>query len=214
MLPPPVGQPAVALGQPAVGQPAVALGQPAVATLSEIVSGGFTDALTAGAAPEPLTVTNLEAGLRSQIMAEIQNVVNQQAQSLGVAIVDVRLKRVDLPEQNNQAIFKRMIAERAREAKEARAQGDREAIKIRADADLQVARILADANRTAAVTRGEADGEAVRIFAEAYGKDEDFFEFYRTMEAYRKSLKKDNTTIVMSPDGDFLERLKSIEGGK
>jgi len=183
-------------------------------TLSEIVSGGITEALQNGGELDPLTADSVRAGKRAQIMTAIQEIVNAKAQELGVEIVDVRLKRVDLPAQNNTSIFNRMIAEREREAKEARAEGDREATKIRADADLTVARIIAEANRTAAVTRGQADGQAVRIFANAYGADEDFFEFYRTMEAYRTSLKSSNTRMIMSPNGDFLDRLKSIEGDK
>ncbi len=182
-------------------------------TLSDIVSGGTTDDLQNNN-QQILTLESVEGGKRTAIMHEIRDVVNASAAALGVEIVDVRLKRVDLPRQNNLAIFNRMIAERAREAKEARAIGDKEAITIRAETDLRVAEITSQAERIAAETRGKADGEAVRIFAEAYGQDVDFFEFYRTMEAYRKSLGKDSTTMVMSPNGDFLNRLKSIEGDK
>ena len=182
-------------------------------TLSDIVSGGITEQLQNNV-EQVLSLENVETGKRNAIMQEIREVVNTSAADMGVEIVDVRLKRVDLPTQNSLAIFKRMIAERNREAKEARAIGDKEAIKIRAETDLLVAQIESEANRIAAETRGRADGEAVRIFAEAYGKDADFFEFYRTMEAYRKSLGKDDTTLIMSPNGDFLERLKSIEGKK
>ncbi len=153
------------------------------------------------------------SGERAALMRRISELTNQRAASFGLEVVDVRLKRVDLPQQNSQAIFARMETERQREAEEKRASGRRDAVKIRAEADRRVAELVADAERQSQTIRGEADGQAVKIFADAYGKDKDFFEFYRTMQAYRKSLGKDDTTLVLSPDSEFF-KLFINDGGK
>ncbi len=148
---------------------------------------------------------DIVSGQRSELMQRIRDLTNERALSFGLEVLDVRLKRVDLPRENSQAIFARMETERQREAAEKRAAGNRDAVKIRAQADRNVAELLADAERTSQTIRGEADGKAVKIFADAFSKDKDFFEFYRTMQAYKKSLGKDDTTLVLSPDSDFFK---------
>jgi len=166
---------------------------------------------------------SIVSGERAALMRQISELTNQRAASFGLEVVDVRLKRVDLPEQNSQAIFQRMETERQREAAEKRATGQRDAVKIRAtgqrdavkiraEADRRVLELIADAERQSQTIRGEADGEAVKIFADAYTKDADFFEFYRTMQAYRKSLGKDDTTLVLSPDSEFFKLFIDRDG--
>ena len=144
------------------------------------------------------------SGERSQLMRAIRDVVNGEAKAYGVEIVDVRIRRADLPDANSQAIFRRMQTEREREAKEVRAQGAEVAQRIRARADREKAVLLADAQRQSQVTRGEGDAEASRIFAEAFGKDPQFYAFYRSLQAYRESLGGDNTTMVLSPQSQFF----------
>jgi membrane protease subunit HflC len=163
-------------------------------------------------AQEPMN--EIVSGQRAELMQRISELTNERALSFGLEVVDVRLKRVDLPRENSQAIFDRMETERQREAAEKRADGRRDAVKIKAAADRQVAEIVAEAERQSQTIRGEADGEAVKIFAEAYGKDEDFFEFYRTMQAYRVSLGKDNTRLVLSPDSEFFKLFMGESGKK
>jgi membrane protease subunit HflC len=141
---------------------------------------------------------------RSQLMARIRDQANVEAKQFGVDVVDVRIKRADLPAENSQAIYRRMQTEREREAKELRAQGAEMAQRIRARADRERVVLLAEARREAQIARGEGDAEAVRIFAEAFGQDIDFFTFYRTMQAYRDALGDDNTSFVLSPDSEFF----------
>ncbi|SLN72447.1 protease modulator HflC [Oceanibacterium hippocampi] len=150
------------------------------------------------------------SGHRAELMKEIQTRVNDSAKSLGLDIVDVRIKHADLPQANSEAIFRRMQTERDREAKEIRARGDELAQRIRADADRQVTVLLAEANRKSEILRGEGDAEKNRIFAEAFGADPDFFAFYRAMLAYRKAINNDDTTLVMSPDSEFFRYFESI----
>jgi len=154
-------------------------------------------------AKEPMN--EIVSGQRAELMKKISDLTNQRALTFGLEVVDVRLKRVDLPQENSKAIFMRMETERQREAAEKRASGQRDAVKIKAAADRQVAEIIAQAERKSQTIRGEADGEAVKIFADAYGKDKDFFEFYRTMQAYRKSLGKEDTRLILSPDSEFFK---------
>jgi modulator of FtsH protease HflC len=118
--------------------------------------------------------------------------------------VDVRIRRADLPEQNSQAVYQRMQTERQREAAEFRAQGSQRAQEIRARADRDVTVLLADATSTAESVRGEGDGERNRIFAEAFGRDPDFFSFYRSMQAYEAGLKSSDTRMLLKPDSDFF----------
>jgi modulator of FtsH protease HflC len=146
---------------------------------------------------------------RAPIMRQIRDDVNAQAKSFGIDVVDVRLRRADLPEGNTQAIYERMKAERQREAAQYRAQGAQQAQQIRADADRQRVEILADANKQSQILRGQGDAESINIYADAYGKDANFFAFYRSLEAYRTSLSGQSTTLVLSPDSNFFKYLES-----
>jgi modulator of FtsH protease HflC len=141
---------------------------------------------------------------RSELMNHIRDQANTEAKQFGIDIVDVRIKRADLPAENSQAIYRRMQTEREREAKELRAQGAELAQRIRARADRERRVIIAEAQKEGEIIRGQGDGDAVRIFADAFGKDVDFFTFYRSMQAYRAALSDDNTSFVLSPDSEFF----------
>ncbi len=142
---------------------------------------------------------------RARQMQIIQSQVNEEAQNFGIEIVDVRIKRADLPPANSDAIYKRMQTEREREAKEFRAQGAEIAQKIRSTADKDVTVILAEANKKSEIMKGEGDGERNKIFANAFGRDPQFFGFYRAMQAYEKALIGGETSLVLSPDSDFFK---------
>src|SRR3974377_115495 len=137
-------------------------------------------------------------------MAGVREQLDSEAQAFGISIVDVRIRRADLPEQNSQAVYQRMQTERQREAQEFRSQGTQRAQEIRAKADRDVTVLLAEAQSKGEQTRGEGDAERNRIFAEAFGKDPDFFAFYRSMRAYETGLKGGDTRMVMSPKSDFF----------
>lgn len=141
---------------------------------------------------------------RSTLMERIRDDTNSRVESFGVDVVDVRIKRADLPKENSEAIYRRMQTEREREAKELRAQGYELGQRIRASADRERRVIIAEAQKNAQIIRGQGDGEATRIFAESFGKDIDFFSFYRSMQAYRDSLADENTSFVLSPEGEFF----------
>lgn len=141
---------------------------------------------------------------REELMRRITEQVNGRAQNLGIEVVDVRIKRSDLPEANSAAIYSRMQTERQQEAAEFRAEGNAAANRIRADADRQATVILAEANKQSELIRGEGDAERNRIFAEAFGKDPDFFGFYRSMQAYEKGLGSGDTRLLLSPDSEFF----------
>jgi membrane protease subunit HflC len=149
---------------------------------------------------------------RNRIMDEIQKDVNRQANALGIEIVDVRMTRVDLPAQNSSAVYKRMKTEREREAADIRANGEQIAVTIRAKADREVTVILADAQQTAEKLRGQGDADKNRILAEAFGKDADFFAFYRSMQAYETGLKSNDTRLVISPNSDFFRYFNDPQG--
>jgi len=142
---------------------------------------------------------------RARQMQIIQSQVNEEAQNFGIEIVDVRIKRADLPPANSEAIYKRMQTEREREAKEFRAQGAEIAQKIRSTADKDVTVILAQANKKSEIMKGEGDGERNKIFANAFGRDPQFFAFYRAMQAYEKALIGGETSLVLSPDSEFFK---------
>ena len=142
---------------------------------------------------------------RAVHMATIQNDVNTEAQNFGITIVDVRIKRADLPQANSEAIYKRMQTEREREAKEFRAQGAEMAAKITSTADKEVTVILANANKQSEIMKGEGDGQRNRIFAQAFGRDPQFFAFYRAMQSYEKALIGGDTSLILSPDSDFFK---------
>ena len=142
---------------------------------------------------------------RAVHMGTIQNDVNTEAENFGITIVDVRIKRADLPQANSEAIFKRMQTEREREAKEFRAQGAEMAAKITSTADKEVTVILANANKQSEIMKGEGDGQRNRIFAEAFGRDPEFFSFYRAMQSYERALIGGDTSLILSPDSDFFK---------
>ena len=142
---------------------------------------------------------------RSKQMDIIQNDVNSEAKNFGIEIIDVRIKRADLPQANSEAIYKRMQTEREREAKEFRAKGAEMAVTITSTADKEVTVLLANAKKQSEIMKGEGDGQRNRIFAEAFGKDPEFFAFYRAMIAYEKALIGGDTSLILSPDSDFFK---------
>ena len=142
---------------------------------------------------------------RAKQMSIIQNDVNTEAQNFGIEIVDVRIKRADLPQANSEAIYARMQTERQREAKEFRAQGAEAATRITSTADKEVTVILANAQKKSEIMKGEGDGQRNKIFAGAFGKDPQFFSFYRAMQSYEKALIGGDTSLILSPDSDFFK---------
>ena len=142
---------------------------------------------------------------RTKQMAIIQSDVNKEAKSFGIKIIDVRIKRADLPPANSDAIYKRMQTEREREAKEFRAEGAEIAQKIRSTADKDVTVLLANANKKSEIMKGEGDGQRNKIFANAFGRDPQFFAFYRAMQAYETALIGGETSMVLSPDSEFFK---------
>jgi membrane protease subunit HflC len=157
------------------------------------------------------TFQNVVRDQRSQLMARIKEQVNTQARGHGIEVVDVRIRRADLPEANSQAIYQRMQTERAREAAEIRAEGAEAAQRIRAKADRDVVVVLAEANRDAERVRGEGDGTRNNIFAQAFGQDQSFFAFYRSMQAYEQALGGD-TRFILSPDSEFFRYFRTPTG--
>lgn len=150
------------------------------------------------------TINEVVSGERDEIMRALTAESNAQAQEIGIAIADVRIKRIDLPAEVSNSVYRRMQAERARVAKEFRSRGFEEAEKIRADADRQRQVIIAEAYRDAEQVRGEGDATAAEIYAKAYGRDKEFYSFYRSMEAYRESLGGGGDMMLLSPDSDFF----------
>jgi membrane protease subunit HflC len=142
---------------------------------------------------------------RAKQMSIIQNDVNTEAKNFGIEIVDVRIKRADLPQANSEAIYARMQTERQREAKEFRAQGAESATRITSTADKEVTVILANAKKKSEIMKGEGDGQRNKIFADAFGKDPQFFSFYRAMQSYEKALIGGDTSLILSPDSDFFK---------
>ena len=141
---------------------------------------------------------------REELMQTITGQVNEDARDLGIEVIDVRIKRADLPKENSEAIYRRMQTERQREAAEFRAEGEAEANRIRAKADRESTIILAEANEKAERIRGDGDAERNKIFAAAFGRDPDFFSFYRSMQAYETGLQAKDTRLVISPNSDFF----------
>ncbi len=166
--------------------------------LGNLLEGGLRRAL--GAA----SFQDVVRDKRETLMTTITRQVNEEAKDLGIEVIDVRIKRADLPEANSEAIYRRMQTERQREAAEARAEGAAAANRIRATADREATIIKAEATKKSEQVRGEGDGERNRIFAEAFSQDTDFFRFYRSMQAYRESLKAGDTRLMLSPDSEFF----------
>ena len=148
---------------------------------------------------------------RTNQMSLIQDGVNNEAENFGIKIVDVRIKRADLPQANSDAIYKRMQTEREREAKEFRAKGAEMAAEITANADKEVTVILANAEKSSQILKGEGDGKRNKIFADAFGRDPEFFAFYRAMQAYEKALIGGETSLILSPDSEFFKFFGNIK---
>lgn len=159
-----------------------------------------------------VTFINVVRDERDVLMGRIQKQLDREAAAYGITVVDVRIRRADLPEQNSQAVYQRMQTERQREAAEFRAQGGQKAQEIRSRADREATVIIAEANSQAEQIRGEGDSERNRLFAEAYGKDADFFAFYRAMAAYETSLKSSDTRFLLRPDSEFFRYFANPTG--
>lgn len=149
---------------------------------------------------------------RDALMQRIRDGASGDASELGLEIVDVRLKRTDLPPENLAETFRRMVSEREREAEDERARGREAAQRIRAQADRTVVELVSDAEREARIIEGEADAQRNKVFAEAFNRDREFFEFYRSLEAYGKALQENSTRLVLSPDHEFFDYLRSPSG--
>ncbi|MGE4218876.1 MAG: protease modulator HflC [Alphaproteobacteria bacterium] len=159
----------------------------------------------------PLAVLLTEE--RARLMAQIAQQTDQEAvRNYGVNVVDVRIRRIDLPEENSQAIFRRMQTQREQEARRIRAEGERDSRRIRADADKQSRVIVAEAKRKADILRGEGEAEATRLYNDAFGRDRDFFDFYRSMQAMSRGLGGDTTSYVGPPAGDFYRYFEDGRG--
>jgi modulator of FtsH protease HflC len=150
------------------------------------------------------TLADVVRNKRDELMGQMRGQLDQKAQEFGIQVVDVRIRRADLPKQNSDAVYQRMQTERQREAAEFRAEGSQKAQEIRAKADRDVTVIVADANSQAETIRGQGDAESNVIFAQAYGQDPGFFAFYRSMRAYEQSLQHGNTNLVLGPQSDFF----------
>lgn len=159
------------------------------------------------------TLQEIVKDKRESLMKEIAKQVNKEGADYGLEVVDVRIKRTDLPQENLVKVFDRMKADRVREATELRAQGEAENNRIRADADRQVTVIKANATQKSDTIRGEGEGARNAIFAEAFGKDPEFFSFYRSMQAYEASMKAGDTRMLLSPDSDFFRYFQNPNGG-
>jgi len=182
---------------------------------TELAARGRLNATISGSLRRVLgniTLGSVLSDERSKIMHQITEEVAVQAKPFGIEVIDVRLRRADLPEENSQAIFARMQSERQREAQEFRAQGDEFAQRIRSVAERERTVIIAEAQKQAQILRGQGEGESVKIYADAFGKDKNFFAFYRSMQAYREALGGQNTTLVLSPDSDFFRFFGSSSG--
>ena len=174
--------------------------------LASIVNGQVRSVLAEA------TFTSMVRNDRSRLMNRIRDDVNREAGRFGMTVVDVRLRRVDLPAANSQAVFQRMQTERQREAAEARALGGQQSQEIRARAEREAIIIVAEAQRKSDEIRGQGEGERNRIFAEGFGKDPEFFAFYRSMQAYEASLKSGDTRMLLTPDSPFFRFFNDPSG--
>jgi len=158
------------------------------------------------------TMTDVVRDERQQLMSRVLELLDRESQVYGINVIDVRIRRADLPEQNSQAVYQRMQTERQREAAEFRAQGSQRSQEIRSRADRDVTVLLADATSKSEQIRGEGDGERNRIFAETFNRDPDFFSFYRSMQAYEAGLRGNDTRMVLRPDSDFFRYFQNPTG--
>ncbi|MBX6328075.1 MAG: protease modulator HflC [Pseudolabrys sp.] len=159
-----------------------------------------------------VTFTHVVRDQRAELMTRIQQLVDREAQDYGIEVVDVRIRRADLPDQNSQAVYRRMQTERQREAAEFRAQGTQRAQEIRSQADREVTVLIAEANSKAEQIRGEGDATRNQIFAQAYSQDPEFFDFYRSMQAYETGLKASDTRLLLRPDSNFFRYFNDPTG--
>jgi len=155
-------------------------------------------------------LSSLLTDKRQSIMSDIRNEVNREAQRFGIEVIDVRIRRADLPEANSLAIYDRMKSEREKEAREYRAQGQEASKRIRSIADRDKTVILANASKKGQILKGEGDSQSIKIYANAFKKDPEFFMFYRSMQAYKESLSDESTTMVLSPNSDFFKYFNNI----
>ena len=174
----------------------------AEAQINNIISAALRDAFGQE------LFTRLMTEKRALLMVGVTKTVDLAARNLGIEVVDVRIKRVDLPEENSQAIFRRMQTQREQEARGIRAEGDKKAREIRADADKQQRVIVAEAKKTSEILRGEGDAVATKLYNQAFGNDRDFFDFYRSLQAMRKGLTGESTSYVGPPRGEFYRFFK------
>ena len=161
-----------------------------------------------------VTVDEIISTRRAELMLRIRDLLSQSARPLGVEIIDVKIRRADLPQTNSEAVFQRMIAERKQLAQQYRSEGSERANQIRAQADRQVIEITSTAEEEAQKIRGAADGERNAIFAAAYGRDPEFFAFYRSLLAYEEALKQGQTRILLSPESEFFRYFNNLEGAR
>ncbi len=175
--------------------------------MSQIIKAALNDEIT------KRTVGEVISGERGNVMAGIQKKVSDEARQIGIAIVDVRLKRVEYVEQINNSVFERMKAERTRVANELRSTGAAESEKIRADADRQRTVILAEAYREAEKIRGEGDAKASQVYAQAFGQNPEFYKFYRSLEAYRASFRSRSDIMILDPNSEFFRYFKNTGAG-
>jgi modulator of FtsH protease HflC len=181
--------------------------EPAVrARLNAMVSGSLRRVLG------NVTLSALLSHQRSAIMAQIRDEVSAQGKFFGIDVIDVRIRRADLPEENSQAIFARMQSEREQQARQYRGEGAEAAQSVRANAERERTVILAEAQRDAQRVRGDGDAESIRVYAAAFGQDKEFFAFYRSMQAYRDALTGRSTSFVLSPDSGFFRFFQNLDG--
>ena len=176
------------------------------ARLSAMVNGSLRRVLG------NVTLSALLSHQRSAIMGQIRDEVTAQGKSFGIDVVDVRIRRADLPEENSQAIFARMQSEREQQARQYRGEGAEAAQTVRANAERERTVILAEAQRDAQRVRGDGDAESIRVYAGAFGQDKEFFAFYRSMQAYRDALTGRSTSFVLTPDSGFFRFFQNLEG--
>lgn len=176
------------------------------ARLSAMVNGSLRRVLG------NVTLSALLSHERSAIMGQIRDEVTAQGKSFGIDVIDVRIRRADLPEENSQAIFARMQSERQQQAAQYRAEGAEAAQTVRANADRERTVILAEAQRDAQRVRGDGDAESIKVYAAAFGQDKEFFAFYRSMQAYRDALTGRSTSFVLTPDSGFFRFFQNLDG--
>lgn len=158
------------------------------------------------------SLTTLLSESRTNIMSKVRDVVNREGKGFGIDVIDVRIKRVELPAKNRDAVYTRMRSSKEKEATRLKAEGEEESKRIRAEAEKEKTVLLATAEKEGQILRGKGDATATKIYADAYSKDSEFFNFYRTMQAYTNSMSEKNTRMVLSPDSEFLRYFNDIDG--